>query len=60
MNKYKSISEDSILNKFDNLGKDFDFIWLKNFLNCNHRYSLKEIAVKLEVNNGDGKPSQIW
>ena len=36
---------------FSNLGKDFDFIWLKNFLNYNHRYSLKEIAIKLGVNN---------
>lgn len=57
MSKYKNISENSISNKPSNLGKDFDFSWLKNFLNCNHRYSLKEIAVKLGVNNGDSKPS---
>ena len=59
MNKCKSISEDSIVNKYNNIGKDFDFIWLKNFLNCNHRYSLKEIAIKLGVNNVS-QTSQIW
>lgn len=42
---------------FNNLGKDFDFIWLKNFLNCDHRYLLKEIGIKLGLNNDNIKPT---